>query len=375
VNNRDWSTVTELAVVVIMMTTVLALYMPGHLRTLPLLPALVYILLNRKAVHIDTSIKIWALLFVSYITIFTLLAENVFTAWKGMYDILRGCLYFFAGYFFGKKLQAERHYPWLLLLLVVVLAGSFLHYQEAYEDGRNLSGFYGYHANANSSAFVVVAVLAFVLPVLFPPGKPATSLMTGAAGIGMGLILLYLANSRNSWIAVFLGLTALGVATLRNNRTLLMVLGCIQIILLAVVLLYFNQKGFSMPVRLDTWARLIEITVTEHIWLGHGINNTKEILTNAGSAVLIAHNLFVDIFVSTGIIGTLIFTALCSGLALILARRNYRIATAFQIGMSGLVMFGFISMFDLKFASLTLTGTFAFFTGVVYSQSIKAEGC
>ena len=186
---------------------------------------------------------------------------------------------------------------------------------------------------------------------------------------------MYYANSRSAWIAVFLGLTVLSVATLRNNHTLLVVLGVTEIILLAVVLLYFNQKGFSMPVRLDTWSRLIEITANEHIWLGHGINNTKEILTNAGLAVLIAHNLFVDIFVSTGIVGTLIFSALCIGLVFILARRNHTVTIAFQIGLSGLVMFGFISMFDLKFASIVLIGTFAFFSGVVYSQSIKTESC
>lgn len=374
-NNRDWSTVSELAVVVIMMTTVLALYMPGHLRTLPLIPALIYILLNWKAVDINTAIKIWAILFVSYIAIFTLLAENVFTAWKGMYDILRGCLYFFTGYFFGAKLQTEKHYPWLLLILAAVLAGNFLGHQEALVPGSQHAGFYGYHPNPNNSAFVVVALLAFVLPVLFPPKKPATSLLTGMAGIGMGLILLYYANSRSAWIAVFLGLTVLSVATLRNNRTLLVVLGFTEIILLAVVLLYFNYKGFSMPVRLDTWSRLIEITANEHIWLGHGINNTKEILTNAGLAVLIAHNLFVDIFVSTGIVGTLIFSALCIGLVFILARRNHTVTIAFQIGLSGLVMFGFISMFDQKFASIVLIGTFAFFSGVVYSQSIKTESC
>ena len=374
-NNRDWSTVSELAVVVIMMTTVLALYMPGHLRTLPLIPALIYILLNWKAVDINTAIKICAILFVSYIAIFTLLAENVFTAWKGMYDILRGCLYFFTGYFFGAKLQTEKHYPWLLLILAAVLAGNFLGHQEALVPGSQHAGFYGYHPNPNNSAFVVVALLAFVLPVLFPPKKPATSLLTGMAGIGMGLILLYYANSRSAWIAVFLGLTVLSVATLRNNRTLLVVLGFTEIILLAVVLLYFNYKGFSMPVRLDTWSRLIEITANEHIWLGHGINNTKEILTNAGLAVLIAHNLFVDIFVSTGIVGTLIFSALCIGLVFILARRNHTVTIAFQIGLSGLVMFGFISMFDQKFASIVLIGTFAFFSGVVYSQSIKTESC
>jgi len=375
VNNRDWSTVSELAVVVLMMATVLALYMPGHLRTLPLIPALIYILLNRKAVEIETAIKIWAILFVAYITIFTLLAENVFTAWKGMYDIIRGCLYFFTGYFFGTKLQAEKHYPWLLLILAAVLAGNFLGHQEVPIPGSRHAGFYGYHPNPNNSAFVVVVLLAFVLPALFPPKKSATSLLTGMVGTGMGLILLYYANSRNAWIAMFLGLTALGVATLRSKRTLLMALGFTEIILLAVVLLYFNQKGFSMPVRLDAWTRLIEITVNEHIWLGHGINNTKETLTNAGLSVLIAHNLLVDIFTSTGIVGTLIFAALCIGLVLILARRNHTVSIAFQIGLSGLVMFGFISMFDLKFASIVLTGTFAFFSGVIYSQSTRTGNC
>ena len=370
-NNRDWSRVSEFAVVVIMMTTVLALYMPGHLRTVPLIPALIYILLNRKEVKTDTAIKIWAILFVSFIVTFTLLAENILTAWKGTYDIIRGCLYFFTGYFFGIKLQAEKHYPWLLLILAVVLAGNFLDYHETSVSNTIHGGFYGYHQNPNSSAFVVVVSLAFVLPALFPPKKPATSILTGMVGTGMGVILLYYANSRSAWVAVFLGFTALSITTLRNKRSLLVALGFSQVVLLAIVLLYFNQKGFSMPVRLDTWHRLIEITTNEHIWLGYGINNTKEVLANAGLTVLIAHNLFVDIFTSTGIIGTLIFLAMCIELVLVLVRTRHTISIAFQTGLSGITMFCFISMFDLKFASLTLIGTFAFFIGAIYSQSVK----
>lgn len=370
-NKRNWLPAKDLGVVVIMMTTVLALYMPGHLRTLPLIPALVYILLHRNVLAIDTAIKIWALLFIAYIATFSLLAENTSTAWKGVYDILRGSLYFFTGYFFGKKLQAESHYPWLLLILVSVLAGSFLGYHEPSGAGSHPAGFYGYHPNPNNAAFVVVILLAFVLPVFFNPVRSATGLLTAAAGTGMALVLLYYTNSRNAWIAVFLGLTVLTATTLRNNRTLLVVLGSLELILLAVILLYFNQKGFSMPVRLESWTRLIDITVNDHIWLGHGINNTKEVLTAAGLPMLIAHNLFVDIFVSTGTIGTLIFSALIIGLILIMVRKNYDVAAAFHIGLCGLVMFGSISMFDLKFASLTLIGTFAFFTGLVYSRSIR----
>jgi hypothetical protein len=372
VNKPRHTAIQDLGVVAMMMATVLALYMPGHLRTLPLLPALVYVVLNRKTVVIDPAIRIWALLFVGYLAMFTLLAENVFTAWKGMYDILRGCLYFFTGYCFGKRLQPEKHYPWLLLMLAAVLAGNFLGFQEASGSPAHPAGFYGFHPNPNNSAFVVVVVLAFMLPVVFPPRKSATSLLTGAAGIGMGLVLLYYANARSAWIALFLALTALTTASLRNNRSLLILLGCTEIILLAVVLLYFNHKGFSMPVRLDTWSRLMAITVNDHFWLGHGINNTKAVLTQAGLPVLIAHNLFVDIFVSTGMVGTLVFSALCGGLVLTLTGTRYSMTIAFHIGLSGLVMFGFISMFDLKFASITLIGAFAFFTGLVYSQSSRA---
>ena len=65
-----------MAVVVIMMTTVLALYMPGHFRTLPLIPALIYILLNRKAVEINTAIKIWAILFIA-VSVFIIWALTV----------------------------------------------------------------------------------------------------------------------------------------------------------------------------------------------------------------------------------------------------------------------------------------------------------
>jgi O-antigen ligase len=350
-----------------MMTTVIALYMPGHLRTLPLLAALIYCALNRKAIDTGSALRVWALLFLAYLAMFTVLAENVPVAWKGMYDILRGCLYFFTGYFFGKTLRTDRHYTWLLLILLAVLAGSFLLHQQPTGPGSHPAGFYGYHPNPNNAAFVVMVMLAFILPVLFTPRQPVASRVIGLAGFGTALVLLYYANSRNAWIALFLGLMAVGGTALRNNRRLLIVLGATQLSLLAMVLLYFNLKGFSMPVRIEVWSRLIAMTADEHPWLGYGINNTKEVLNSAGLPVLIAHNLLVDIFVSTGIVGTLLFAALGSGLLVILFRHACSAATTFRIGLAGLVMFGFMSLFDLKFASITLIGAFAFFSGAAYS--------
>lgn len=370
-NKPDWPRAGELGVAALMMATVIALYLPGHWRTLPLIPALIYSLLNRNVIDIDRTLRIWTMLFLCYVAVFTLLAENVPVAVKGMYDILRGCLYFFTGYFFGKTLRTDRHYTWLLLVPLAVLAGSFLLHQQPVTPGTHPSGFYGYHPNPNNSAFVVVVVLAFVLPAVFMPHKSVTRLSLGVAGLGMGLVLMYYANSRNAWIALFLGLTVTAVTGLRDRRKLLIGLIVTQLLLLAIVLLYFNQKGFSMPVRIDIWARLLEMTVSEHPWLGYGINNTKEVLTRAGLPVLIAHNLFVDIFVSSGMVGTLLFTLLCIALVVVLARKTCSTATATRIGLAGLLMFGFMSMFDLKFASVTLSGALAFFTGAAYSGASR----
>jgi hypothetical protein len=79
----------------------------------------------------------------------------------------------------------------------------------------------------------------------------------------------------------------------------------------------------------------------------------------------------VDIFVSSGMVGTLLFTLLGIALVVVLARKTCSTATATRIGLAGLLMFGFMSMFDLKFASVTLSGALAFFTGAAYSGASR----
>jgi O-antigen ligase len=82
-----------------------------------------------------------------------------------------------------------------------------------------------------------------------------------------------------------------------------------------------------------------------------------------------AHNLFVDVFVSTGLIGLMIFLFLSIACVWIFCKKNYNINTAFYIGISGFIMFSIISMFDLKFAGLQFIGAVAYFLGVIYSQT------
>ena len=99
------------------------------------------------------------------------------------------------------------------------------------------------------------------------------------------------------------------------------------------------------------------------------LSYTKEILIAAGLPALMAHNLFVDVFVSTGLIGLVIFIFVSVSGFWVFYKKSYDKNTAFYIGITGLIIFGFISMFDLKFSGLQFIGVIAYFLGVVYSQA------
>lgn len=360
--------IMELSIVFVLISAVLALYIPTGFRTLPLVISLVYIYVNRKEMSIDKDLKIWLIVFLSFVLLFTLSAENTASARKGLYDILRGCIYFLPGYYFGKRLLVHEQYSWILVLLSLLLVGNFLIPHEPFD-------FYGYQSNPNNTAFGVAVLMVFMLPVLFLPRKRMVNIAIGSAGIMMGLVLLYYANSRGAWIALFMSLMVLTIMRSRTDRRLIAALFLLEALCLGIVLIYFNNKGFAMPVRVTIWSELIAQTVNNHFWLGYGINNTKEVLIAAGLPALMAHNLFVDVFVSTGFIGLVVFIFVGIYGAWVFSKRSYHINTAFYIGVSGFVMFGFISMFDLKFSGLQFIGTIAYFLGVIYSQSRSKWKC
>ena len=354
--------IKELSVLFILTATVLALYIPSSFRTLPLALSLVYIFVNRKDISVDKDLKIWLLAFLFFVLMFTLSAENITSARKGLYDIFRGCIYFLPGYYFGKRLLTHKQYSWLLVLIFIILAGNFFISHEPVD-------FYGYQKNPNNTAFGVALLMIFMLPVFFSQKNELVNIVIGSIGLITGLVLLYSANSRSTWVALFLSLMALTMIHNRKNRRLIVALVLLQTLLLGIVLFYFNHKGFAIPVRIAIWNELIDHTVNNHIWLGYGINSTKELLIAAGLPALMAHNLFVDVFVSTGLIGLMIFIFVSIACVWVFCKKSYNMNTAFYIGISGFIMFGFISMFHLKFAGLQFIGVIAYFLGVIYSQS------
>jgi len=356
------SYIKELLVLLVLTATVLALYIPSGIRTLPLAISLVYIFVNRKDIYVDKDLKVWLWFFLFFVLMFTLSAENTTSARKGLYDILRGCIYFLPGYYFGRRLLAHKQYSWLLVLIFLLLAGNFF-------ISHGPADYYGYQKNPNSTAFGVALLMTFILPIFFLPKNKIVSIVIGSIGIITGLVLLYYANSRSVWVALFLSLVALTMIRNRENSRLIVTLVLLQTLFLGIVLFYFNHKGFAIPVRVAIWNELLEHTVNNHVWLGYGINNTKEILIAAGLPALMAHNLFVDVFVSTGLIGLVIFIFVSVTGFWVFYKKSYYKNTAFYIGITGLIIFGFISMFDLKFSGLQFIGVIAYFLGVVYSQA------
>ena len=81
-----------------------------------------------------------------------------------------------------------------------------------------------------------------------------------------------------------------------------------------------------------------------------------------------SHNLFLEFFVSSGVVGLSFMLYLFYRLARHYAGFQFDRASLFHAGVFGLIVFLVMDQFDLKFASYRFFGTHCFFLGLIYAH-------
>jgi O-antigen ligase len=259
------------------------------------------------------------------------------------------------------RLAVERQ-QWALVNLIslLLLLGSLFFPQR----GGN---FYSYYVNPNNAAVLLTIFIVFLFPAM-KTWRPRFSHGISFAGLTLAIYLLWLTNGRGAWLGVILG--TVGILLIRSGfRKRYRILVCsVLIVCFSIVLVMFNSKGYQLSGREVLWRGLSQDTMENNLFFGFGFNGTKELIDQLGLITRTAHNIFLEIFVTTGLVGLIFMLVFFFFLWKIFSRYSYpnnHIVLASLLAISAFVVMG---QFDLKFSSFRFSATLSFFLGMIYSQ-------
>lgn len=363
----DWRAQLSIGLVLI---ALFAIQLPDG-GSLFLLPALLLAYMQRSTFHIESELKWIAAVFVLYLLFFSIVSTDPSRSAKGAYDIMRGLLVFFPALWLGKQLAQTQGRSIALLIGLLFILVNF-----AFPIANGDQTFYGLYDNPNNVAVALTGSL-FLLVALYPTLQNhfrQWQLPVFLAALSAALFLLALANSRGSWLGIAVALVAITLLrpTIARSIKLATVLAVCAGLLALVTLV--DMKGFgygTVGARIEIWEGLWAQTVTDHLWLGYGVNYVKDIMMASELPTLTAHNIFLEIFISTGLIGLAIFLYIAYRLTAFLFRQRYASGPILNAGIGGLTAFLVMGQFDLKFASFKFIAMTSCFLGLIYSQRLQ----
>jgi O-antigen ligase len=348
---------------IMLLIPVFGMHTPVAGESLSLFAAIVVLAIEWKRIEIDAELKRTVVLFIIYLTAFTVLSADHGRSLKGSYDILRGLLHFPIALLLAQYAKDRGAAILLNTCVTGLLVAQFLFPQ---------TGFFGFYVNPNNVAVMLVFLLSLSLPPLRSSGKIGVAGAIAALGLVLGIFLLVLTNSRAAWLgcAVAAGTLVISMKTLSAR---------LKVLLLALVagaligaLIFLNLKGLELNLRDVIWKALFTETLSNSPWFGYGINYAKELMPAIEVPFQTTHNLFLEFFVSSGFVGLAFMLYLFYRLLKHYLSFAFDKRVLFYSGVLGLIAFFVIDQFDLKFASYRFFGTHCFFLGLIYAHRREA---
>lgn len=343
--------------------------------TLLLLPVLLLAYVQRAQFRIDPELKRVGLGFIIYVLVFSIVSSDPSRSAKGAYDILRGLLVFFPAVWLGTRLTTEDR--WQSIALLIALSFSLVNF--AFPDIGGNQAFYGFYDNPNNVAVALTAHLCLLIALLPRQSTghrtwKTWNMLAFVTALGSFLYLLVLANSRGAWLGVAAAFSLIALLQPGITRRIKLALVLAAVACVGVLVAAVDLKGFgygTVGARIVIWGGLWSLTVENHIWLGYGINYVKDLLAASGLPTLTAHNIFLELFVSTGLIGVAAFLYVVYRLASFMFRQHYARGPVLYAGIGGLAAFLVMGQFDLKFASFKFIAMICCFLGLIHSQRLR----
>ena len=336
--------------------------LPWNITSLFFIMGIFGIYLRRHELLVENQLRILGIGFALWTLLYSLFfTTNIDHSVKGAYDMVRGLCLFPMAYLFIKDIEAK---PSLTLYTQVIawllLIGNWVIPQPG--------NFFGYWVNPNNVAVSVWLMLLLAIPIRYSWVKRyriANAVMW--LGLLSSIGLLMLSNSRGQWLGatVAIGLY-LALSRIRFRYYWLAGLG----VAFSLALFFVNYKGFALDNRSQIWLPLFNVTTEHHPLFGYGINSVQAVLTKLGinqqEDVQTAHNIFLEVYVSTGISGLILFLSWLGYALKFFISKTYRDSLLFFAGLSGLASFFVMGQFDLKLASYRYIGVMAIFFAYLY---------
>ena len=335
--------------------------------SITLLASIVVIAVEWKHIQVEAELKRILALFVTYLIVFSLLSDDHARSLKGSYDILRGLVFFPIGLLLARYARSKDVSILLAVSVTGLILAQFLYQRD---------GFFGFYINPNNVAVTLVFLLSLSLISSRWSAKDAAIFVIRGLGIVAALYLLVLTHSRAAWLGCAVGAGTLLLIMRALSAPARMVLLALVAAALAGALFFLNTEGLKLNLRDVIWGGLLKETLRSSPWIGYGINYTKELLPAINVPFQTSHNLFLEFFVSSGVVGLAFMLYLFYRLAKHYAGFRFDRAWLFHAGVFGLIAFLVMDQFDLKFASYRFFGSHCFFLGLIYAhrQRRAAEG-
>ncbi len=338
-------------------------YLPWKSTSLLLIPLYLFAWVERGNYQIEKNLKIAFWAFIGYVLFFTITSHVPMLSLKGGYDVVRGLLLFPVGLAFAGWVVDKKGWAFVNLVSLLLILGSLFFPQ------RN-GLFYSYYVNPNNAAVLLIVLTCFLFPSI-ESWRPRFVQTFSIIGLPVALYLLFLTNGRGAW----LGLASAVVVLLVFNRSLRtrykIVNSAMVVSALALLLIKYNHKGFRYKAREGLWSGLFHDTIDNNLFWGYGFNGTKDLIDQLGLITRTAHNVFLEVFVTTGLVGLIFTIVFICFLWHTFSRYSFQKNHIFNSSLTAIITFLVMGQFDLKFSSSKFLGTIAFFLGMLYSQRVE----
>lgn len=346
-----------------LLVSIAALYLPTHVDGAMTIISIPLIYLFKDKIVIDRNLKLILLSFLLYLIFFTIFSQYILQSSVALARILRGMLFFAFAQLLVYFIFRTKRFIYHSIFLFIFVAASFF-FKKPHIFGNGF--FWGYHAHPNTQAFALCFFMILAALLFLQTCETASRVINGLT-ILVGLVLLYITNSRSVWFGMIVGGVVLLVFANRLSLRSKAIFSSLAVAGGGVLLFLVSKKPPGVTGRDSLWNILIEQTKANHPFFGYGLNTNKLILQKFDLGINMSHNSLIEVYSSTGIIGLIAFLVICFFVFLCIYKKKAESdSSIYRFGLYGFSTFLAISLFDIKLFDYTFMATIFIFLGFIY---------
>lgn len=314
--------------------------------------------------------------FCIYLFTFTLFSQNIHKSLVADFKVMKGIFFFpFAGFFFFFMKDIKSVLPHSIILFLLVNS-SFLFVNEHIVPNEIYFSYYSHPNIAGFSLFFLVVLSLFLWTLSKTPVEKTVNYATVISGV----VLIVISNSRSIWLGTIVFTLALLFLAKTISGRLKFALLLSLIFCGALLFLYFDSKNplESMAIRSVIWTTMYDKTVTHHPLVGFGFNTYKDFFQEIRDLGNMPHNSIMEIFQSSGFLGTGMFAVIMSYLFFTIykiykSQLTGKRSSVVIISCSAMIALLVISLFDFRFFDYKFMAMAMVFVGLMNAVAVEPD--